>query len=65
MTAQHSRALEYRRRAQKARRKAEAALDPESQKTLMQIVDTWERMAAYEEKQNATQPDRSREKPTR
>jgi hypothetical protein len=47
-----NRSAEYRARAAEARVKAEETSDAEARKTLLQIADTWERMAAYEDKHN-------------
>ena len=45
-------AHEYRQRAEEVRVKAEAATDDFSRKSLLQIADTLERMAQYEEGTN-------------
>jgi hypothetical protein len=51
-----NRSAEYRARADEARTKADAAPDEESRKTLLETADTWERMAAYEDKHNPALP---------
>jgi hypothetical protein len=43
-------------RAQEARDRASATTDEEVRKTLLQDAETWERMAAYEEKHNPPRP---------
>ena len=43
------RAAAYRRRAEESRRKAEASADEQTRKSHLQMADTWERMAAYED----------------
>jgi hypothetical protein len=43
---------QYRARAQEARDRAATVQDEETQKRLLQDAETWERMAAYEEKNN-------------
>jgi hypothetical protein len=45
-------AHEYRQRAEETRIRAEATPDDFSRKNLLQIADTWERMAQYEERTN-------------
>jgi hypothetical protein len=45
-------AREYRDRAEEARARAELAADEPSRKSLLQIAETWERMAGYEERTN-------------
>ena len=45
-------AREYRNRAEEARLKAEAAQDPKSRESLLQVAATWDRMADYEEQTN-------------
>ena len=46
----HNRPREYRQRAEEARTKADGVTDPARRQDLLQIADTWERMAEYEEK---------------
>jgi len=46
----HNRPKQYRQRAEEARVRAEAATDEVQRKSLLQIAETWERMADYEEK---------------
>jgi hypothetical protein len=46
----HNRPQHYRQRAEEARVRAEAAPDEFQRKSLLQIADTWERMAKWEEK---------------
>ncbi len=41
--------LEYRRRAEEARKKAKGTLDPKARQSLLHDADTWERMAGWEE----------------
>ena len=43
---------QYRARAEEARVRAEAATDDTVRKSLLQIAETWERMAQYEERTN-------------
>ncbi|HEY4212901.1 MAG TPA: hypothetical protein VGM84_15580 [Steroidobacteraceae bacterium] len=43
---------QYRERAEGARAKAETAADEETRKKYLQIADTWERMAQYEQRSN-------------
>ena len=45
-------ARQYRARAEEARVRAEAAEDEPSRQSLLQIAETWERMARYEEQTN-------------
>jgi hypothetical protein len=45
-------ARQYRARAEEARVRAEAAESEQTRKSLLQIAETWERMAQYEEKTN-------------
>jgi len=40
----------YRERAEEARAQADETTDPERRRALLQVADTWERMAQYEEK---------------
>lgn len=47
-----NRSAEYRRRAEDCRRAANATTDDEARKKLLQEADTWERMAAWEDKHN-------------
>ena len=51
-----NRSAQYRARADEARTQADAATDEESPKRLLQDADTWERMAAYEDKHNPQRP---------
>jgi hypothetical protein len=51
-----NRSAEYRARADAARRLAENATDEEGRRKLQQDVDTWERMADYEDKHNPLRP---------
>ena len=46
----HNRPLQYRQRAEEARVRAEAVTDNVQRKSLLQIADTWERRAHYEER---------------
>ena len=46
----HHRARQYRARAEEARLKAEGAQDEGRRAELLQIAETWERMADWEEK---------------
>lgn len=46
----HNRPRQYRQRAEEARVRAEAATDEGVRQSLLQIAETWERMADYEEK---------------
>ena len=48
--------MEYRKRADDAREKAAATTDNETRKTLLQMADTWDRMAEYEDKHNPPRP---------
>lgn len=48
----HNRPAQYRKQAEEARVRAEAATDEGQRKSLLQIADTWERMADYEEKRS-------------
>jgi hypothetical protein len=50
---------EYRSRAEEARQQAAAAPDEETRKKLLQTADTWDRMAAYEDKHNPARPGAS------
>lgn len=52
-----NRSDEYRRRADEARRKADATTNQQLRKTLLQTADTWDRMAAYEDKHNPPRHD--------
>ena len=45
-----NRSRQYRQRAEEARARAEAATDRGIRQSLLQIAETWERMADYEEK---------------
>jgi len=45
---------QYRARAQAARDQAASVQDKETRKRLLQEAETWERMAAYEERNNPT-----------
>jgi len=47
-----NRSVEYRRRAEEARAKAETATDDTVRKWALRDADTWERMAAYEDLHN-------------
>lgn len=47
-----SRSAEYRKRAEEARTKAEVTPDKGARDALLQDADTWERMAAWEDKNN-------------
>jgi hypothetical protein len=51
----HNRAREYRNRAEEARTKAEAARSTENRKSLLQVAETWDRMAQYEERHPSDQ----------
>jgi hypothetical protein len=46
----HNRPKQYRQRAEEARTKASAVTNEDRRKELLQIAETWERMADYEEK---------------
>ncbi len=46
-----ARAEEYRRRAEDARAKAEAMTNEVARKKMLDDAATWDRMAAYEERQ--------------
>jgi len=46
----HNRPKQYRQRAEEARTQAEAATDEARRRELLQIAETWDRMADYEEK---------------
>ena len=43
---------QYRARAEEARVRSESATDEAQRKSLLQIAETWERMATYEEQTN-------------
>ena len=45
-------AMDYRRRAEEARMRADAAVDEANRRKLLAVADTWERMARYEEQTN-------------
>ena len=45
---------QYRARAREARDQAASVQDEETRKRLLQDAETWERMAAYEERNNPT-----------
>ena len=45
-----NRAREYRDRAEEARQRAADAVGHSARSSLLQIADTWERMAAYEDR---------------
>ena len=45
-----NRAVEYRRRAEEIRTKADAIVDENHRKQLLEVAETWDRMADYEEK---------------
>ena len=45
-----TKAAEYRHRADEARMRAGGATDDQIHKSLLEVADTWERMAAYEER---------------
>jgi len=47
-----NRSNEYRKRAEETRTKAELTTEEGERKTLLQMAETWERMAAYEEVHN-------------
>jgi len=47
-----NRSDEYRKRADEARKRAETAFDQQARQSLLQIAETWERMAEYEDKHN-------------
>jgi hypothetical protein len=51
-----NRSAEYRKRADKAREKADATKDAETRKSLLLTADTWDRMAEYEDKHNPLRP---------
>lgn len=40
---------QYRRRAEEVRLQVETAKDESTRRRLLELADTWERMAAYEE----------------
>ena len=44
-----NRADEYRKRAEEARARADTTTDEANRKALLQIADTWERMARWED----------------
>jgi hypothetical protein len=48
----HDVATEYRHRAEEARAQVSLATDERVRQNLLQIADTWERMARYEEQNN-------------
>jgi hypothetical protein len=52
-----NRASEYRERAAEARMKAESLADVRARATMLQSADTWDRMAAYEEKHPPESPN--------
>lgn len=54
-----NRSEEYRKRANEARRKADETTDEKARKVLLEIADTWERMAAYEDKHNPAPPNQA------
>ena len=54
------RATEYRCQAEETRTKAEATLEPGTRSTLLQIADTWDRMADYEEMHQPPKPSTDR-----
>lgn len=45
-------ARQYRARAEEARARADEATDDATRKSLLQIAETWERMAQWEERTN-------------
>lgn len=47
-----NRSGEYRKRAEEARTKAAAMTDLAERQAMLQTAETWERMAAYEDKHN-------------
>ena len=49
---------QYRARANEARDKASAAEDEDSRQKWLQLADTWERMAAFEEHTNQDRQER-------
>ena len=53
VSMQHTLAAQYRARAQAAREQAAVAPDRETQKRLLNDAELWERMAKYEETEQA------------
>lgn len=51
-----NRSVDYRQRAEEARKKADSTTDEEARKALLQMADTWERMATYEDEHNPAKP---------
>ena len=47
-----NRADEYRERAEECRAQASEMTDPKAREAMLETADTWERMAAYEDKHN-------------
>ena len=47
-----NRAEEYRHRAEEARTQAEGMKDKSARDAMLQVADTWERMAQWEDKNN-------------
>jgi len=54
-----NRAKDYRRRAEEARAKAAEATEEKARAEFLSIADTWERMAAWEDKQHTLGPAKS------
>lgn len=53
-----NRAHHYRARAEECRTKAEAAENEEARRSLLQTAETWERMAAWEDKHYPNAPSK-------
>jgi hypothetical protein len=51
-----NKSAQYRARAAEARAKAESTAEEAARDMLLQEADTWERMAAYEDKNNPPRP---------
>jgi non-homologous end joining protein Ku len=51
-----NRSEEYRRRADEVRAKADRSMDDGARKMLLETAETWDRMAAYEDKHSPPRP---------
>ena len=51
-----NRSAEYRRRAEETRAQADETTDDNKRRTLLEMADTWERMAQWEDKNNPERP---------
>lgn len=54
-----NRSVEYRKRAEEARAKAETSTDDINRRMWLKTANTWERMAMWEDKHNPAPPSGS------